>query len=183
MACSRNWRTDLKKDVSSVNSGFWRNDGVSDVNIRPAVAADLAILLEFEQGVVAAERPYNDELKAGTVHYYDIAALIASDESLVLVAEHNGLAVGTGHATIKRSLDYLFHDRHAYLGLMYVAPEHRGQGIIQKIITALIEWSREQGVTDYYLDVYADNEPALSAYEKFGFRKSLIEMRLHDSRD
>lgn len=156
---------------------------MSDVNIRPAVTTDIATLLEFEQGVVAAERPYNDELKTGVVHYYDVAALIASDESLVLVAEQDGRTIGTGHATIKRSLEYLFHDRHAYLGLMYVEPEYRGQGIIQRIIAALIDWSREQDVTDYYLDVYANNQSAVSAYEKYGFQQSLIEMRLHDSRD
>lgn len=153
---------------------------MTDVTYRPAVEADLPTLLAFEQGVVAAERPYNDTVKPGVVHYYDLAALIASDESLVVVAEHNGRAVGTGHATEKCSLDYLKHDRHAYLGLMYVHPEYRGQSIIQEIMAALIEWARGRGLTDYYLDVFTGNEPAIQAYENFGFRKSLIEMKLHD---
>lgn len=153
---------------------------MANVIYRPAVDADLATLLAFEQSVVAAERPFNDTVKAGIVHYYDLAALIESDESLVLVAEHDGRPVGTGHATDKRSLEYVNHDRHAYFGLMFVEPEYRGQGIIQTIMTALIEWARSRGLTDYYLDVYTDNEPAIRAYEKFGFRKSLIEMKLHD---
>ena len=63
---------------------------------------------------------------------------------------------------------------------MYVAPEYRGQGIIQAIISQLLEWSRSQGVSDFYLDVYADNESAVRAYEKFGFEASVIEMKLHD---
>jgi len=154
---------------------------VTEVSYRPAIEADLSALLAFEQGVVTAERPFNDTLKPGIVHYYDLAALIASDESLVIVAEHAGHAIGTGHATQKRSLDYLKHDRHAYLGLMYVDLEYRGQGIILKIMSTLIEWARERGITDYYLDVFTGNESALQAYEKFGFRPSLIEMKLHDS--
>ena len=170
-----------KKDVSSRFDRFRGKAAVTDVTFRPAEAADLATLLAFEQGIITAERPFNDTLKSGTVHYYDLAALVASDESLVLMAEHNGRAVGTGHATIKRSLEYVDHERHAYLGLMYVEPEYRGQGIIQKIMTTLIEWARSRGLADYYLDVYTDNEPAIRAYEKYGFRKSLVEMKLHDS--
>jgi GNAT superfamily N-acetyltransferase len=96
------------------------------------------------------------------------------------VAECDGRPVGTGHATEKSSLEYLKHDRHAYLGLMYVDPDYRGQGIIQIIMTTLLEWARERGLSDYYLDVFTGNESAIQAYEKFGFRKSLIEMKLHD---
>jgi GNAT superfamily N-acetyltransferase len=151
-----------------------------EIQIREAAAADLPALLAFEQGVVEAERPYNSRLKTDSVHYYDIAELIAKSESHVLVAENAGQLVGTGHATLKRSLDYLVHDRHAYLGLMYVEPSYRGQGIVQRIIEELLAWARGQGVTDFFLDVYAENQPAVRAYEKFGFRANMLEMKLRD---
>lgn len=150
------------------------------VKVRVAREEDLAVLRMFEQGVVEAERPYNDRLKDGPAHYYDIAALIASNQSVVLVAEHAEHLVGSGYATLKASLEYLQHERHAYLGFMYVQPSHRGQGIIKRILEGLMEWAREHGVNDFYLDVYAANESAIRAYEKFGFRSNLIEMRLHD---
>ena len=150
------------------------------VKLREAHIEDLPVLLTFEQGVVEAERPYNNKIKDADVHYYDLAGLIASDQSRVLVAADGDRLVGTGHGTLKKSLDYYIHDRHAYLGLMYVEPEFRGQGIIQAIISELLDWARGQGVNDFYLDVYADNDPAVRAYEKFGFRNNLIEMRLHD---
>ena len=148
--------------------------------IRPAVTEDIDTILQFEQGVVAAERPLNDKLKTGTVHYYDVAALVASDSSQVLVAVEAGRLVGTGHASIKESLDYLTHDKHAYLGLMYVDPEFRGRGIIQSIIADLMGWARTKGIADFYLDVYAGNQSAVKAYEKFGFEANLIEMKMHD---
>jgi GNAT superfamily N-acetyltransferase len=150
------------------------------IKIREAHIDDLPAILAFEQGVVAAERPCNNKIKPGTVHYYDLAALIGSDQSRVLVAADDNLLVGTGHATIKTSLDYYVHDRHAYLGLMYVEPDYRGQGIIQDILSQLLQWARDEGVNDFYLDVYTANEPAVRAYEKFGFRSNLVEMRLHD---
>lgn len=150
------------------------------IEIRPAVADDIESILKFEQGVVAAERPFNDKLKYGHVQYYDIAALVASDLAQVLVAEESGRLIGTGHASIKASLEYLTHDTHAYLGLMYVDPEFRGRGIIQSIITDLMQWARTLGVADFYLDVYAGNQSAVKAYEKFGFKPNLIEMKMHD---
>ena len=150
------------------------------IKIRQAASEDLPAILAFEQGVVAAERPYNNEVKDGTVQYYDMAALISSDQSRVLVAEDSGRLVATGHATLKSSSNYLNHDRHAYLGLMFVEPEYRGQGIIQEIIAGLLQWSRSEGVTNFYLDVYGENVAAVKAYEKLGFRPNLVEMRLHD---
>ena len=150
------------------------------IKIRQAANEDLPAILAFEQAVVAAERPYNNEVKDGTVHYYDMAALISSDQSRVLVAEDSARLVATGHATLKPSLNYLNHDRHAYLGLMFVEPEYRRQGIIQEIIEGLLQWARSEGVTDFYLDVYGENEAAVKAYEKLGFRQNLVEMRLYD---
>ena len=102
-----------------------------NIKIRVATARDVDTILKFEQGVVAAERPFNDKLKSGEVHYYDVAALVADDSSMLLVAEDAEELIATGHASIKRSLDYLEHDYHAYLGLMYVDPAYRGRGIIQ----------------------------------------------------
>ncbi len=150
------------------------------INIREATVADLATILRFEQGVVKAERPFNSTLKSGTIHYYDMAAMIVSEQSLVLVAECSGALIGTGHATLRTSLDYLQHDRDAYLGLMYVEPDFRGQGVVQDIIETLLAWARSEGVVDFYLDVFAENEPAVRAYEKFGFERNLIEMKLHE---
>ena len=153
---------------------------MNQTQIRRATATDLPELLAFEQGVVEAERPYNSKIRADSVHYYDIAKLIVHEESLVLVAETAGQLVATGHATLKKSSDYYEHERHAYLGLMYVEPEYRGQGLIQEIIEELLAWARSQGIADFFLDVYAENGRAVQAYEKFGFRPHMLEMKIRD---
>jgi GNAT superfamily N-acetyltransferase len=151
---------------------------MNDLLIRVAVQADLPILKEFEQDIIATERSLNDCLKSEYIHYYDIGALINSEKSCVMVAENNGTIVGSGYARIKESKVYLRHKLHAYLGLMYVVPSHRGQGINQLVIQTLIKWAKTQGMQDFYLEAYANNLPALKAYEKLGFRASLIEMKL-----
>lgn len=151
---------------------------MSDLLIRDAVAADLPILKEFEQGIIATERPLNDCLKSDNICYYDIGALIDGKASIVMVAEDNGVIVGSGYARIKESKAHLSHDLHCYLGFMYVAPSHRGQGVNQLIIQALIKWGKLQNMQDFYLEAYAENSSALKAYEKLGFKASLIEMKL-----
>jgi GNAT superfamily N-acetyltransferase len=151
---------------------------MSDLIIRAAVQADLSILKEFEQGIIATERPFNDCLKPEHICYYDIGALIDGENSSVMVAEENGVIVGSGYARIRESKAHLTHDFHAYLGFMYVASTHRGQGINQLVIQALINWGKEQGMQEFYLEAYADNESALKAYEKLGFKASLVEMKL-----
>ncbi|MFQ3190173.1 MAG: GNAT superfamily N-acetyltransferase [Paraglaciecola sp.] len=151
---------------------------MSDLTIRAAVRADLPILKGFEQGIIATERPFNDCLKSEYICYYDIGALIDGESSNVMVAEQNNVIVGSGYARIRESKAHLTHDFHAYLGFMYVASTHRGQGINQLIIQALISWGKSQGMQEFYLEAYADNHSALKAYEKLGFKTSLIEMKL-----
>jgi RimJ/RimL family protein N-acetyltransferase len=152
--------------------------GETNILIRVAERADLSTLQKFEQGIIATERPFNSSLKSEKICYYNIAELIDGDSSVVMVAEDQGLLVGSGFARIKQSKAYLNHNTHAYLGFMFVAPSHRGQGINQLIIQALIAWGKEQGMSDFHLEAYADNTSAIRAYEKMGFEQSLVEMKL-----
>lgn len=151
---------------------------MSNLIIRAALQSDLPILKEFEQGIIATERPFNDSLKSEYICYYDIGALIDGESSHVMVAEEDGEIVGSGYARIRESKAHLTHDLHAYLGFMYVESTHRGQGINQLIVQALINWGKTQGMQEFYLEAYAENNSALKAYEKLGFRASLIEMKL-----
>ncbi len=151
---------------------------MSDIVIRKARLEDLPILKEFEQGIVSYERPYDETLDVDPISYYDLEALIHSVDAEVLVAVKDDVAVGSGYAKILEALPYLKHDRYAYLGFMYVAPTHRGQGINKLIVDALVAWSKNQGLTEVRLDVYSENEAALSAYAKVGFKGHLLNMRL-----
>jgi GNAT superfamily N-acetyltransferase len=149
-----------------------------DVTIRQATSGDLAALLQFQQGVVEAERPFDPTLKDGSIHYYDIAALVSSPDVHFLVAESGPDLVGCGFARIEAAKHYLKHPTHAYLGLMYVDPTHRGQSVNRKIIDALKTWCRARQISELRLDVYSGNRAAIRAYQKAGFAEHLLEMRL-----
>lgn len=152
---------------------------MNDVNIRKALLTDQDVLLSLEQEVIEAERPYNATIKPQGAVYYDLNYLLIDDESHVVVAEVNGQIIGTGYAQIRESKKSLKHNKHSYLGFMYVDQEYRGLGINKLIMESLINWSKKQGVLDFYLDVYDGNDAAIRAYEKVGFSKSLVEMKIN----
>ena len=148
-----------------------------NINVRTAETVDLETLLRFEQGVIEAERPFDVTLRRDFVRYYDMAGMLAAAHIRVVVAELDGIVIGSGYARIEDAKPYLTHDRHSYMGFMYTVPEHRGKGVNQKIVEALEQWSVSQGVTEMRLEVYVENASAIRAYEKIGFSGSILKMR------
>jgi len=151
---------------------------MENLTIRRATSADLETLFEFEQGVIAAERPFDITLGDHPIHYYDLQEMINADYVELVVAEVDGIVAGSGYARIETSKLYYKHKQHAYLGFMYVRPEYRGKGINKKIIEALQQWSLSKNIKELRLEVYYDNQPAIQAYIKMGFSKYMIWMRL-----
>ncbi|MGI9531108.1 GNAT family N-acetyltransferase [Lutimonas sp.] len=149
--------------------------------IRKANLIDLPTLLEFEQSLIQAERPMDVTIKEGKISYYDIAAFIKDPMSEVLLIEHGNEIVASGYAQIKKDRHYLKHDLQGYLGFMYVSEDHRGKGLNKRIVDNLILWCKEKGVNEIRLAVYQENPSAIKAYEKAGFSKHLITMRLDAS--
>lgn len=149
---------------------------------REATQDDLKILLEFEQGIVSAERPFNSTLIDGEIHYYDLNEFIQSPDAILIVAEEDGMIVGSGYALIKKSeKDYNNFKSYAYLGFMFVKPEYRGKGINKLITDELVSWAQSRNISEIRLDVYAQNESAIKAYEKAGFEPLLLTMRMKSS--
>jgi GNAT superfamily N-acetyltransferase len=149
-----------------------------EVEIRKAFLSEIEILLDFEKGIILSERPFDNTLKDGEIHYYDLHELIKSENAEVLVAVIGGEIIGSGYAKILSAKPYLKHTQYAYLGFMYVKPEFRGQGVNLKVLQSLIEWAKEKNISEIRLEVYNENEIAKKAYLKSGFKPNLLEMRL-----
>ena len=130
----------------------------NEIKIREAVKNDLPVLLQFEQQVVKAERPFDPTIKNSDVSYYDLEALILNPRAIVLVACEEEKIVASGYAVEKPARPYLDHKTYAYLGFMYTEPAYRGQGINGKIVTSLQEWASSVGLTEIRLHVYSENE-------------------------
>ncbi|MFA6087937.1 GNAT family N-acetyltransferase [Mucilaginibacter sp.] len=150
---------------------------MQNITTRKATLADMDTLLQFEQGVITAERPFDPTLKEGHINYYNLNELITAPHIQLVVAELDGEVIGSGYARIESSKIYLKHPQHAYLGFMYVLPQHRGKGVNKMVIDALRDWAVSRGINELRLEVYYQNAPAIKAYEKVGFISHMIQMR------
>ncbi len=148
------------------------------IKIREALSSEIAILLDFEAGIIEAERPFDCTLKTGEIHYYDLLEMIQSEKATVIVAEFDHEIVGSGYAKILKGKDYQKFGQYAYLGFMFVKPTFRGQGINAKIIDHLIEWSKSKNISEVRLEVYDENTIAKNSYLKIGFKPIMLEMRM-----
>ncbi|HTF19884.1 MAG TPA: GNAT family N-acetyltransferase [Chryseolinea sp.] len=145
--------------------------------MRPATTEDLAIVLQFEQGIVETERPFDPTLQDGELHYHDLPRIISSSDAELVVALMDGRIVGCGYGQIRDAEHYLRHAKYCYVGLVFVLPEYRGMGVNQAIINALKDWSRARNIFEMRLEVYDNNERAKRAYEKVGFVPHMLVMR------
>ena len=61
-----------------------------------------------------------------------------------------------------------------WLGLFEITvdPEHRKQGLGHRLTESLLGWGRERGAVRSYLQVVADNAPALALYDRLGFTRA-----------
>jgi len=154
---------------------------MENVLIRTAVLADLEILLAYEQELINVERPFDPTIRSGTLNYYDLKQLILNEEAIVVVGETKGRIVSAGYGMPKAARHYLDHAYYAYLGFMYTHPSYRGRGINRRIIQELKKWAYSKKLLEIRLTVYSDNLPAIAAYEKAGFKKHIIEMRIDNT--
>ena len=150
----------------------------NSITIRIATLDDLKILLEFEQGVIAAERPLDPFLGEGALHYYNIPELISAENILLIVAVLDNELVASGYVRMENSKHYHKNPKHGYVGFMFVKPAFRGKRISILILDNLKNWAKEKELKELRLDVYSNNLGAVKSYERFGFKKSLVNMRM-----
>lgn len=92
-----------------------------------------------------------------------IASELNNDLALWLVAEDEGTVVGyVGSQTVFPETDMMN---------VAVMPERRREGIAEVLVDSLIQELKRIGSDSLTLEVRASNDPAISLYQKMGFRE------------
>lgn len=117
--------------------------------LRLAETKDIPLLAEFEQTFAF---PLSEE---------ELGKLMQNDTFRIMVWEDAGEVVG--HCVLFRVMD------EAEITSVSVRKELRGQGIGTKLITALLDYLRNDGAKIAYLDVRESNLAARTLYTKCGF--------------
>lgn len=86
------------------------------------------------------------------------------NKSLYLVAKLDGKIVGgCGLAPFSSS------DKVCELKKLFLLPDSRGLGLGRKLVSACLDFAREQGFESCYLDTLSNMNAAVRMYETFGF--------------
>jgi ribosomal protein S18 acetylase RimI-like enzyme len=131
---------------------------------RNATSADLEAVLALHRDFFA-EDGYafrKEESRANL-------SLLLEDQSLgrVFVLEDEGMVAGYLVLTFGFSLE--FHGRNAMVDELYIAPEHRGQGLGTKALAAAEAACRELGIRAVHLVVERYKTEAQALYRRIGF--------------
>jgi putative acetyltransferase len=130
--------------------------------IHPSDNPHLALIIRSVLAEFGANHP-------GTV-YYDpttdaLYELFRQPGSVYFVAEREGKVLGGAGIFPSEGLP----EGTCELVKMYLLPEARGLGLGRSLIRKAIEWAREAGYQQIYLESMPELRKALSVYEKFGF--------------
>jgi GNAT superfamily N-acetyltransferase len=68
--------------------------------------------------------------------------------------------------------------KQAYVFLLYIAPEHRHQGLGTALMQHAQAWAQQQGYTQMSLQVFEDNDAAMQLYTKLGYQSQAKWMSL-----
>lgn len=137
--------------LAQVERGSEVEEGLTGLGWQPVPGGDADFLIGSLSRTLRA---------AGTVAgagHPDAAMTEEGDQVLAELGE-----VASGRATLDGD----------WLGLhsLTVAEPHRRRGLGTAVVAALLEWGAEHGATTAWLHVEVDNAPALTLYERLGFR-------------
>ena len=77
---------------------------------------------------------------------------------------------------VGNAVDQVSGHRLGHIFLLYVAPEHRRQGVGSALVTLAENWARERGDKQISLQVFTTNKPAVNLYEKLGYQNQSVLM-------
>jgi putative acetyltransferase len=131
--------------------------------IQPGDNAALATIIRAALTEFGANKP-------GTVYYDEttdaLYQLFQKEGAAYFVAEQDSELLGGGGIYPSNGLP----EDTCELVKMYLKPEARGMGLGKKLIEKSLQFAREAGYKNVYLESMPELKQALSTYAKFGFQ-------------
>ncbi|HEY9761703.1 MAG TPA: GNAT family N-acetyltransferase [Trichocoleus sp.] len=155
-------------------------DGVLGYRLQRGSGLDRALLVKFMQRTHAEISP-GENLKhlAETVEQHLSketplwwAYLDASEGS----ASSKKANQPVGCLWMGNAVDQRSGERHAYVLLLFVDPEHRRRGLASALLKQGEQWAIQRGDRQLALQVLSTNQPALQLYQKLGYLPASVLM-------
>ncbi len=152
------------------------------ITLKRADVSDFELVRSFEVELSEFERSLGviDAKPQGHVQFYSdeqLKKFLTNEDVYFLIAQVDGVSVGGGFCQITQNVaTWDKHERHGYIGLIYVREAYRKKGIASKVTSELTSWAKSKGVKELRLKVYTANKKAIKVYEKQGFTNLTTEM-------
>lgn len=128
-----------------------KNEPSEEFKIRLATAEDIDRIMVLEEGAI----PHPWQRK-------EIEKLITDENKCAFVSEKNG------HIACYIGCEIVLDEGN--IGNLVTEEEERGKGLATAIMKRLLEYLKERGVKNVYLEVESTNDAAILVYKKCGFR-------------
>lgn len=143
---------------------------VSGYSLRVGSPLDRALLVKFMQITYQELYPGQDFAHLSqTVEQY-----LTRDTPLWWVEASDSvdhpLATPIACLWMGTAIDQVHGERNAYIFLLYVKPQHRRHGIGSALMQQAEHWARARGDRQIGLQVFYQNQPAISLYHKLGYQ-------------
>jgi ribosomal protein S18 acetylase RimI-like enzyme len=145
---------------------------VPGYTLRSGSGLDRALLLQFMQRTHRELYPHNSYPHlAETIDRY-----LSPDTPLWWVEASDNPRSPVGCLWLGNVVDQVQGDRHAYILLLYVHPQHRRQGIGSALLQRAESWAIERGDRQIGLQVFCQNQAAIYLYKKMGYKTQSLWM-------
>ncbi len=138
-------------------------DNIVIRTIKPEDNKPLAVIVRNALAEFGANKPGTVYFDPTTDNLYD---LFKAKKSIYYVAEMDGTIIGGAGIFPSAGLD----ENTCELVKMYLQPAVRGMGLGGKLIQQCLEFAKETGYKQVYIETMPELRKAMGVYEKFGFR-------------
>ena len=155
--------------VRPVRAHEWRELRALRLEALQDESAPMAFLESYDAAAARPDGPWQEYARASAV---DGPAAVS--RQFVATAE-DGTWVGSVVALVERAgtRDHegtTIEQDGGHMVAVYLRPEHRGRGVMERLFAAAADWLRALGLPRIRLYVHADNARAQGLYARVGFR-------------
>lgn len=166
-------------EVRRVRADEWRQ--VKDLRLAALrdPAAPVAFLETYDEALAKPDVFWQDRAR-GAAAGGAAAQLVAVEADGTWVATATGLVEAPGTEGV---LGDAVERRRVHVVGVFVRPEHRGRGLLGRVVDGVHDWARELGIDASRLCVHEENPRAQAAYRKLGYapsgRRFVLEVGPH----